>query len=92
MRKSFITFCLSLALMPASLVPTATAQERRDKEQTYVLETPYAVEKIAEPTGGRVKNVIKAGNRFHRQFLQREGCGYFDYGFRRGGHGARYGL
>lgn len=58
MRKSFITFCLSLALMPASLVPTATAQERRDKEQTYVLETPYAVEKIAEPTGGHVKNVI----------------------------------
>ena len=33
--------------MPASLVPTATAQERRDKEQTYVLETPYEVEKIA---------------------------------------------
>ena len=58
MRKSFITFCLSLALMPASLVPTATAQERRDKEQTYVLETPYEVEKIAQPAGKRVKNVI----------------------------------
>lgn len=58
MRKSFITFCLSLALTPASLVPTATAQERRDKEQTYVLETPYEVEKIAQPAGKRVKNVI----------------------------------
>ena len=58
MRKSFITFCLSLALMPASLVPTATAQERRDKEQTYVLETPYEVEKIAQPASKHVKNVI----------------------------------
>ena len=58
MKKTFITFCLSLALMPVSLVPTATAQERRDKEQTYVLETPYEVEKIAQPASKHVKNVI----------------------------------
>lgn len=35
-----------------------SAQSRRDKEQTYVLEQPYEVTKITPPQGKKVKNVI----------------------------------
>ena len=45
---------LALALMPGVL----SAQSRRDKEQTYIMEHPYEVTKITPPQGKKVKNVI----------------------------------
>jgi alkaline phosphatase len=35
-----------------------TSESRRDKEQTYVMPSPYDVEKIAAPKGKKIKNVI----------------------------------
>ena len=47
------------ALLAIVLLPVGTsAQSRRDKEQTYVLEQPYEVTKITPPQGKKVKNVI----------------------------------
>lgn len=45
---------LAVLLLPVEL----SAQSRRDKEQTYVLEQPYEVTKITPPQGKKVKNVI----------------------------------
>lgn len=45
---------LAVLLLPVEL----SAQSRRDKEQTYVLEHPYEVTKIAAPQGKKIKNVI----------------------------------
>ena len=45
---------LALALMPGAI----SAQSRRDKEQTYIMEHPYEVTKITPPQGKKVKNVI----------------------------------
>ena len=57
--KSLTTFCLNLVLLPALLFAAPVqAQEQRDKEQTYVLQTPYEVKQLPQPTGKRVKNVI----------------------------------
>ncbi len=56
--KRFLNLFLCMAFMPAILLSYAQAQERRDKEQTYVMETPYEVKKIVSPQGTRVKNVI----------------------------------
>lgn len=53
MNAALLVFVLNL------LLPTpAQAQSRRDKEQTYVLETPYEVTRITPPKGKKVKNVI----------------------------------
>lgn len=52
-NATLLAFALTL-LLPAA----AQAQSRRDKEQTYVLETPYEVARITPPTGKKVKNVI----------------------------------
>lgn len=57
MKKRLINIAL-LALTIALLPFTSQAQSRRDKEQTYVMETPYEVAKITPPTGKKVKNVI----------------------------------
>lgn len=54
MWKNCILAVLVVALLPAC----AFAQDRRDKEQTYVLEHPYEVTKIAPPKGKKIKNVI----------------------------------
>lgn len=56
MRK--ITLNSALLGLALLLALPASAQSRRDKEQTYVLETPYEVAKITPPTGKKVKNVI----------------------------------
>ena len=41
------------------LLPVSTsAQSRRDKEQTYVLEQPYEVTRIVSPQGKKIKNVV----------------------------------
>lgn len=45
---------LAIALLPIGM----SAQSRRDKEQTYVLENPYEVTKITPPKGKKIKNVI----------------------------------
>ena len=47
----FLGVCLLLA-------QPLMAQSRRDKEQTYILEHPYAVKNITFPKGKKVKNVI----------------------------------
>lgn len=54
MWKNCILAVLVVVLLPAC----AFAQDRRDKEQTYVLEHPYEVTKIAPPKGKKIKNVI----------------------------------
>ena len=49
----------ALAILAFTMVSTdSVAQERRDKEQTYVLEQPYEVTKITPPQGKKIKNVI----------------------------------
>ena len=53
MNRCFVAL-LALALLPG----VASAQDRRDKEQTYVMEHPYEVTKITPPQGKKVKNVI----------------------------------
>ena len=45
---------LLVVLFPANIF----AQERRDKEQTYVLENPYEVNKITPLQGKKIKNVV----------------------------------
>ena len=52
--KRCLAALLALALLPGA----ASAQDRRDKEQTYVMEHPYEVTKITPPQGKKVKNVI----------------------------------
>ena len=49
-----IVMLLAVLLLPVEL----SAQSRRDKEQTYVLDQPYEVTKITPPQGKKVKNVI----------------------------------
>ena len=47
--KNILRSCI-FAVMAIALLPAGTlAQERRDKEQTYVLEHPYEVTKITPP-------------------------------------------
>ena len=53
MNRCFVAL-LALALLPGAV----SAQDRRDKEQTYVMEYPYEVTKITPPQGKKVKNVI----------------------------------
>ncbi|HJC94694.1 MAG TPA: alkaline phosphatase [Candidatus Phocaeicola excrementigallinarum] len=36
----------------------ANAQDKKDKEQTYIMECPYEVQNITPPQGKKVKNVI----------------------------------
>lgn len=49
----------ALAVLAVAMIPVGgVAQERRDKEQTYVLEQPYEVTKITPPQGKKIKNVI----------------------------------
>ena len=52
--RNCVFVVLAIALLPGSVL----AQSRRDKEQTYVLENPYAVTKITPPQGKKIKNVI----------------------------------
>lgn len=56
-RNILIAFCAAALLLSATC-PTIKAQSRRDKEQTYVLKTPYDVKKLTPPEGKKVKNVI----------------------------------
>ena len=55
--RKFTLLCV-LALLFTSITPSTFAQERRDKEQTYILEKPYEVKKLTTPQGKKVKNVI----------------------------------
>lgn len=48
-------FTFVLTLLP---IVGTQAQSRRDKEQTYVLDTPYDVVKVTPPKGKKIKNVI----------------------------------
>ena len=56
--KKNMNRCLAALLALALLPGAASAQDRRDKEQTYVMEHPYEVTKITPPQGKKVKNVI----------------------------------
>lgn len=58
MKRRFLWIAGAALVLLSGLLPEANAQSRRDKEQTYVLTTPYTVEKITPPTGKKVKNVI----------------------------------
>lgn len=49
-------YCLTLLIF--GYTPNSFAQNRRDKEQTYILEKPYEVKKLKAPQGKKVKNVI----------------------------------
>lgn len=53
-----ITTSIILVLLFSCILPSVTAQSRRDKEQTYILEKPYEVKKLTPPTGKKIKNVI----------------------------------
>ena len=46
-----IVMLLAVLLLPVEL----SAQSRRDKEQTYVLDQPYEVTKITPPQGKKIK-------------------------------------
>ncbi|MBP6169855.1 MAG: alkaline phosphatase [Bacteroides sp.] len=50
--------CIVMLLAVLLLPVESSAQSRRDKEQTYVLEQPYEVTKITPPQGKKIKNVI----------------------------------
>lgn len=52
--KNFVFIVWAVALLPVNV----SAQNRRDKEQTYVLEQPYEVTKITPSQGKKIKNVI----------------------------------
>lgn len=56
--KKILNRCLAATLALALLPGALLAEDRRDKEQTYVMEQPYAVTKITPPQGKKVKNVI----------------------------------
>ena len=49
--KKNMNRCLAALLALALLPGAASAQDRRDKEQTYVMEHPYEVTKITPPQG-----------------------------------------
>lgn len=49
-----VLFALALTILPVA----TQAQNRRDKEQTYVLDKPYDVVKVVPPKGKKIKNVI----------------------------------
>ena len=50
---------LLACLASATILSNGFSQNSRtDKEQTYIMENPYPVEKIIPPTGNKVKNVI----------------------------------
>lgn len=58
MKRRFLWIAGAALVLLSGMLPEANAQSRRDKEQTYVLATPYTVNKITPPTGKKVKNVI----------------------------------
>ena len=58
MGKTILRSWLLAVLAIGVLSADALAQSRRDKEQTYVLEQPYEVNRITPPQGKKVKNVI----------------------------------
>lgn len=51
-------FCCAVCCSISSYNVITAQNSRTDKLQTYVLENPYPVEKIASPTGKKVRNVI----------------------------------
>ena len=57
---------LLVVLFPANIF----AQERRDKEQTYVLENPYEVNKITPLQGKKIKNVVLATDSTKRRLAR----------------------
>lgn len=56
--KGMVAICRIAVLFLAFMPGIMSAQDRRDKEQTYIMEHPYDVSKITPPQGGKVKNVI----------------------------------
>lgn len=54
-----IVLCVTLLTFVLTFLPvTSQGQNRLDKKQTYVLNTPYDVVKVTPPQGNKVKNVI----------------------------------
>ncbi len=49
--RNFVFIVWAVALLPVNV----SAQNRRDKEQTYVLEQPYEVTKITPSQGKKIK-------------------------------------
>ncbi len=49
---------ISIFVLMVLVSLSVSAQDRRDKEQTYVLERPYEVAKIMSPRGKKIRNVI----------------------------------
>ena len=49
--RNFVFMVWAVALLPVNV----SAQNRRDKEQTYVLEQPYEVTKITPSQGKKIK-------------------------------------
>ena len=58
--RNFVFIVWTVALLPVNV----SAQNRRDKEQTYVLEQPYEVTKITPSQGKKIKNVNRVNQNF----------------------------
>lgn len=58
MKRNILVAICAVSLLFSGICQDMTAQSRRDKEQTYILETPYDVVKLTPPQGKKIKNVI----------------------------------
>lgn len=58
MKRNILVSICAISLLFSGICQDMTAQSRRDKEQTYILETPYDVAKLTPPQGKKIKNVI----------------------------------
>ena len=58
MKAIFKKLTIILLVLFLSFPAIISAQDRRDKEQTYILENPYKVTRIVSPDGKKIRNVI----------------------------------
>ena len=58
MKTYLSLFLWVFTIFIANFSPKAMAQDKRDKEQTYILKNPYEVKKLTAPQGEKIKNVI----------------------------------
>lgn len=55
MKRNILVSICAVFLLFSGICQDMTAQSRRDKEQTYILETPYEVTKLTPPRVKRLK-------------------------------------
>lgn len=55
MKRNILIAICTISVLFTGISQHVAAQSRRDKEQTYVLETPYEVTKITPPQGKKIK-------------------------------------